>query len=47
MFFIASKIVLKEKQKQIDLLSKDGYKHFAFDYYGLNFINCYYGPLKM
>ncbi len=47
LFFIASKMVLKEKQKEIDSITTDIYKHFAYDYYGLNFINCFYGPKKM
>lgn len=47
LFFIASKIVLMDKQKEFDLITKNGYKHFAFDYYGLNSINAFYGPLKM
>jgi hypothetical protein len=42
--FIASQIVLQEKQKQIDQANIDQYRHFAIDYYGLNLINCHYAP---
>jgi hypothetical protein len=46
-FLIAVQTVLQDKQKQIDLANIDKYRHFAFDYFGLNLINCYYAPYKL
>lgn len=47
LIFVASTIILREHQITIDNNKHDGYKHFAIDYFGMNFINAYYGPLKM
>lgn len=38
-------MTLKEKQDEIDKIH-DKKKHFALNYYGMNFINSYYGPYK-
>jgi hypothetical protein len=38
-------MTLKEKQDEIDKVHNKK-KHFALDYYGMNFINSYYGPYK-
>ena len=45
-FFLAVQMVLQDKQKEIDSLNIDDYRHFAIDHYGLNLINCLYGPFK-
>ncbi len=39
---------MKDKQKAIDsLASKDSYKLFAYDYYGIYFLNSNHGPYKL
>jgi hypothetical protein len=40
-------MILKQKQKEIDSLNVNSYKRFAFDYYGIAFINAYFGPFKL
>jgi hypothetical protein len=45
--YSASQMILKEKQKEIDSLNVNSYKRFAFDYYGIAFINAYFGPYKL
>jgi hypothetical protein len=46
-FMIAVQTILQERQKKIDANKIDSYRDFAIDYYGLNLINCYYGPYKL
>lgn len=45
-FLIANQMVLQDKQKELDSIYKDSYRHLAIDYYGLYLINCKYGPYK-
>ena len=45
-FVLATQLLLQKKQKKIDSVKIDEYRHFAIDYYGLNLINCLYGPYK-
>jgi hypothetical protein len=44
--FVASRIILVEKQRKLDENNKGNYKIFALDYYGINSINANYGPSK-
>lgn len=45
-FLLANQIILQDRQKKID---EEGghYRKFAIDYYGINLINCFYGPYKL
>lgn len=46
-FLLASQRVLLKRQSELDSSSKDSStRSFAIDSFGLNLINCYYGPNK-
>lgn len=46
-FYIAGHLVLQKKQKELDKISKEDKKLYAFDYFGLYTINSMVGPLKL
>jgi hypothetical protein len=46
-FYIAGQLVIQNKQKELDLISKVDNKLYAIDYYGLYTINCMVGPMKL